>query len=95
MGNYYEAYDKRYKQIHDIGLSWFPNNNTKLIEDIINKYHLEKENMLEIGCGEGRDARYLLNKGYNVLATDISNEAINYCKEKDYIHKNHYRVLNV
>ena len=95
MDKYYEAYDKRYKQIHDIGLSWSPNNNTKLIEDIINKYHLEKENMLEIGCGEGRDARYLLNKGYNVLATDISKEAINYCIKRDEIHKNHYRVLNV
>ena len=65
MRKYYEAYDKRYKQVHDRGLSWSPNDNTQLIEKIIRKYHLEKEKMLEIGCGEGRDARYLLNKNYN------------------------------
>ncbi len=95
MNKYYEAYDKRYKQVHDKGLSWSTNNKTKIVEDIINKYHLKNKNMLEIGCGEGRDARYLLNKNYNVLATDISKEAINYCIKKDPIHKNNYKVLDV
>ena len=95
MKKYYEAYDKRYKQVHDMGLSWSPDNNTKIVEDIINKYHLEKENILEIGCGEGRDARYLLNKNYNVLATDVSKEAIDYCKKIDLNHKDNYNVLDV
>ena len=78
MSKYYEAYDKRYKQVHDKGLAWSTNSNTKIVEEIIKKYHLDREKMLEIGCGEGRDARYLLNKNYNVLATDISQEAIDY-----------------
>ncbi len=95
MNKYYEAYDKRYKQVHDKGLSWSTSINTKIVEDLINKYHLEKEKMLEIGCGEGRDARYLLNKNYNVLATDISQEAINYCIKNDISHKNNYKVLDV
>lgn len=95
MNKYYEAYDKRYKQVHSKGLSWSTNNNTKIVEDIINKYHLEKEKILEIGCGEGRDARYLLDKNYNVLATDISKEAINYCKKNDIIHQDSYKVLDV
>ncbi len=95
MSKYYEAYDKRYKQIHDMGFSWSPDNNTRIVEEIIIKYHLEKVNILEIGCGEGRDARYLLSKNYNVLATDISPEAINYCVEKDIVHKNNYKVLDV
>ena len=95
MSKYYEAYDKRYKQVHDKGLSWSSNNNTKIVEEIINKYHLENKNILEIGCGEGRDARYLLNKNYNVLATDISQEAINYCIKNDITHKNNYKVLDV
>ena len=94
MKNYYEAYDKRYKQVHSKGLSWTTNNNTKLIEQTIKKYHLEKEKMLEIGCGEGRDARYLLNKNYNVLATDISKEAIHYCIKNDLSHKDSYKVLD-
>ena len=95
VSKYYEAYDKRYKQVHDKGLSWSTNNNTKIVEDMIDKYNLEKESILEIGCGEGRDARYLLNKNYDVLATDVSQEAIDYCKRNDAIHEDNYKVLDV
>ena len=95
MSKYYEAYDKRYKQVHDKGLVWSTNSNTKIVEEIIKKYHLDREKMLEIGCGEGRDARYLLNKNYNVLATDISQEAIDYCVRNDITHKDNYKVLDV
>ena len=95
MSKYYEAYDKRYKQVHDKGLTWSTNSNTEIVEVIINKYHLEKRKILEIGCGEGRDARYLLNNNYNVLATDISQEAIDYCIKNDSVHKNNYKVLDV
>ena len=95
MSKYYEAYDKRYKQVHDKGLAWSTNSNTEIVEETIKKYHLDKENMLEIGCGEGRDARYLLNKNYNVLATDISQEAIDYCVRNDITHKDNYKVLDV
>ena len=95
MSKYYEAYDKRYKQVHDKGLAWSTNSNTEIVEEIIKKYHLDKENILEIGCGEGRDARYLLNKNYNVLATDISQEAIDYCVRNDITHKDNYKVLDV
>ena len=93
--NYYEAYDKRYKQVHSKGLTWSSDNSTKILKDIINKYHLKNEKMFEIGCGEGRDARYLLNNNCNVLATDISKEAIDYCIRKDLNHKDNYKMLNV
>lgn len=83
MNKYYEAYDKRYKQVHENNLSWSSNNLTKKVIDTLNKYLSERDiKILEIGCGEGRDARYLLGLGYNVLATDISPEAISYCIEK-------------
>ena len=51
--------------------------------------------MLEIGCGEGRDSKCLLNKNYNLLATDVSKEAISYCKSVDLVHKECYKVLDV
>ena len=94
MNRYYEAYDKRYKQVHDKGLSWSPDTNTPIVEDTIKRFHLEEFEILEIGCGEGRDARYLLNKNYNVLATDISEEAINYCQKNDIDYRDCYRVLD-
>ena len=96
MEKYYKAYDKRYKQVHKNNLSWSSNNNTKIIYDIINKYNINKEDkILEIGCGEGRDARYLLKKGYNVLATDVSEESIRYCQEQDKVNSDNYKVLDV
>lgn len=32
--------------------------------------------ILDIGCGVGKDAAYLVRRGYDVLATDISSEVI-------------------
>ena len=96
MEQYYKAYDKRYKQVHEKNLSWSSNNRTEIIEEIIKKYNITNNSkILEIGCGEGRDAIYLLNKNYNLLATDVSAEAINYCKANDPNHTTNYQVLDV
>ncbi len=93
---YYKAYDKRYKQLHERDLSWENDVQTEIVEQIIKKYKISKtDSILEIGCGEGRDSKILLNKGYNLLATDVSQEAINYCKQIDENHSNNYEVLDV
>jgi len=48
----------------------------------LNKYHHQKEDLiLDLGCGEGRDAIYLLDNNYKVLALDYSINAINKCNE--------------
>lgn len=79
--NYYKAYDLRYKQVHDIGKLWEHQENTKEVINFLKNNSAKKsDNILELGCGEGRDAIYLLNKGYfNLLAIDYSKEAINTC----------------
>ena len=93
---YYNAYDERYKKVHEKKLSWTVDENSKIVEKTIDKYNISKYSIiLEIGCGEGRDARYLLNKGYNVSATDVSKEAIRCCKEHDKEHSTNYSVLDV
>ena len=92
---YYEAYDKRFRQVHEKNVSWFSNNPTPLILDVLEKYEISKNDyLLEVGCGEGRDARYLLSLGYNVLATDVSEEAISYAKKIDNNHDNSYLVID-
>lgn len=92
---YYEAYDDRYKQIHEKSLQWFANSPSKIVEDIIESYKITKHSkIIEIGCGEGRDALYLLNAGYHVLATDISSSAIAYCKEKEPNYSHCFHVLD-
>ena len=79
---YYKAYDERYKQVHEKNMLWATNKNTKEVINTIRKYKISKhDKILDLGCGEGRDATFLLNKGYNVTAVDYSNEAINKCNE--------------
>ena len=87
MKAYYEAYEERYKTIHGKGFSWAGDEATPIVLDVIRRYGLSKQApILEIGCGEGRDARAVLDEGYSLLATDISPEAISYCRTrfKDY-----------
>ena len=80
--NYYKAYDKRYKQVYENGMLWTSKENTKDIMEVIEKYHISnKSKILDLGCGEGRDAIYLLNNGYNVLGVDYSDTVIQKCNE--------------
>lgn len=80
---YYEAYDQRYRQIHGKDLLWFRQMPSPIVMDILKEFDLSPDNqILEIGCGEGRDAYALMKAGYSVLATDVSHEAIRFYKEK-------------
>jgi len=92
---YYEAYDDRYKQVHGESLRWFSGLNSKIVDEVIGKYGIAKTmKLLEIGCGEGRDAIHLLKNGYNLLATDISPAAIQYCKSNCPERPEAFRALN-
>ena len=39
-----------------------------------------KQNILEIGCGNGRDSKYFSSKGHHITSLDRSAEAIELCK---------------
>ena len=79
---YYEAYDERYKTIHQKGLSWAGNQGTPIVMETIRKHGIDTGCfLLEIGCGEGRDSRVVLENGYDLMASDISKEAIDYCRK--------------
>ena len=95
MKHYYEAYDERYKTIHEKGFSWAGDVATPMVLDVMRRYGIPKETIiLEIGCGEGRDARAVLDEGYNLLATDISPEAISYCKCRFPRYADRFEVLD-
>lgn len=92
---YYEAYEERYKTAHKKGVSWAQMKNTPIVMDIIKRYNLHTErSLLEIGCGEGRDAVIVLENGFHLLATDISPEAIKYCKEQMPDFESNFMVLD-
>lgn len=82
MRRYYEAYDDRYAQVHKENLVWFSPKPSPIVNQVLERFGISKAaGILEIGCGEGRDARFLLEKGYRVLATDVSDHAIAFCKK--------------
>ena len=95
MRKYYEAYDERYKAAHQKNLRWMGYESSPIVAEIVQKYGISKENtLLEIGCGEGRDAIALLEKGYNLLATDVSPQAVLYCKEQYKAHADRFECLD-
>lgn len=92
---YYTAYEERYKTAHAHGVSWSSDVRTPIVMEVIEKYHIGKDRrLLEIGCGEGRDSRAVLENGYQLMATDISGEAIGYCKKRMPQYEGNFRVLD-
>lgn len=82
MTQYYNAYEERYKKIHEKGLLWFQEEPTLEVINWIKDNQIGKEDIIcEIGCGEGRDALYLGQKGYDIVAMDVSPAAIKKCNE--------------
>ena len=78
---YYEAYDDRYRQVHGANLQWFASSPSPIVGEILARYNINGR-ILEIGCGEGRDAGFLLERGYDVLATDVSPAAVAYARKR-------------
>ena len=65
---YYEAYDDRYRQVHGEGLQWFHDDPTPIVMETVKEFQLTQvHRLLELGCGEGRDAYILLQQGYDLL----------------------------
>ena len=92
---YYQAYDIRYKAAHSKGVSWASESSTPMVIKTIEKYGISKESaLLEIGCGEGRDSKAVLELGYNLLATDVSGEAVLYCQRLMPEYKSRFRLLD-
>lgn len=92
---YYKAYDDRYRQVHRENLQWFSNEPSLIVSEVIANFNIGKTaKIIEIGCGEGRDAGYLLSQGYHVLATDVSDEAVSFCRKMFPKYADRFRVLD-
>ena len=66
--NYYKAYEKRYKQVYKKNMMWSSDSFTPDVINTINQFSISKsDRILDLGCGEGRDAIYLLENNYDQL----------------------------
>jgi SAM-dependent methyltransferase len=69
-------YDDRYRSVYEAGAdSWEENHPTEALEQYANNIKHEGLLVLDLGCGEGRDSRFL-SKKHQVTAVDISPNAI-------------------
>ena len=95
--DYYKAYDKRYRQTYENNSLWEISERTKELIDTLKKCKITKNsNILELGCGEGRDAIYLLDNGYKVLGVDYSFAVIDKCNElTNYKYVNNFKQLDL
>lgn len=92
---YYNAYDDRYRQVHEQNLQWFDKNPSPIVAETVREFSLSHQHkLLEIGCGEGRDAYPLLKQGYDLLATDVSPEAISFCQKRMPDYAEHFQILD-
>ena len=80
MNEYYKAYEERYKKVHETNNLWEIFEQTPDVKKFIDENIKSNEIILDLGCGEGRDAIYLIKEGYNVEALDYSLEAIKTCQ---------------
>lgn len=95
MRKYYEAYDDRYRQVHEKDLQWSSDMPSPIVSQILERYAISADStILELGCGEGRDAVHLLKQGRHVTATDISPEAIRHCREKYPDFAEYFQILD-
>ena len=92
---YYNAYDDRYRQVHEQGLQWFSGAASPIVAETMEAFGITRQHrLLEIGCGEGRDAFPVLMQGFDLLATDVSPSAIAFCQSKLPEFTEHFRVLD-
>lgn len=95
MKHYYEAYEDRYKSIHALGHAWSSDRATPIVGEVLARYGIPKTaRLLELGCGEGRDALPLLREGWDLLATDLSPEAVAWCRKLAPEYAERFQVLD-
>ena len=95
MKQYYKAYEDRYQTIHALEHAWSSDRPTPIVAETLARYGVPKTApILELGCGEGRDAIPLLREGRKLLATDLSPEAVAWCQRQASAYAERFRVLD-
>ncbi len=52
------------------------------LNEFINLMGKTSGQVLDLGCGPGRDARYLYNEGFQVIGVDLSSELLNIARQR-------------
>ncbi|WP_377520228.1 class I SAM-dependent methyltransferase [Priestia megaterium] len=84
LDDYYFGYDKRYSKVYEAGADlWEADKpNESLLSFLETHGHLFEGQIIDLGCGEGRDSLFLAQKDLNVTGIDISHAALTKARQK-------------
>lgn len=86
------SYEEYWKDVHKNKIKFLSKTDTtilpwdiktfdKNLKDVLDLFDLHTGKVLELGCGTGYDSKFLCERGFNVTAIDISDDAIKIAKE--------------
>jgi SAM-dependent methyltransferase len=75
FGSYARYYDRLYKD-KDYGRE------ADFVTQLLQEYAPKAQSLLELGCGTGRHAEYLIGKGYQVTGVERSPEMLSICRQR-------------
>ncbi|ATQ58787.1 hypothetical protein CPZ21_00995 [Staphylococcus epidermidis] len=84
IDDYYFGYEDRYRKVYEEGADlWETGKPNESLIKIFEKFpDIFSGQVIDLGCGEGRDTIYLSKNGIDIQGIDISHSAINKAKEK-------------
>lgn len=81
---YYWGYDKRYAQTYaEGGTTWETMEPNEIVVRMVPELIIDKLNdeILDLGCGEGRDTIWLASQGFSVTGVDVSEAALDKARD--------------
>ena len=80
---YYRAYEQRYSRVYSSGARyWNEHRPSRALERFLSARNPVGDRVLEMGCGEGFEARFLAERGFIVTAVDISPTVVEKCRRE-------------
>ncbi|MEV6976580.1 methyltransferase domain-containing protein [Kitasatospora sp. NPDC093806] len=84
IGDYYFGYEDRYRTVYENGAELWesaePNASLRQMMDA--RPEIFAGQIIDLGCGEGRDSLYLLEQGHSVVSVDVSHSALSRARER-------------
>lgn len=78
LDDYYYGYDARYRTVYQEGaILWESASSNESLRRILDRYpEILSVQVIDLGCGEGRDSLYLGGLGVDVVGMDVSRSAL-------------------
>lgn len=77
-----DYWERRFAGIDPENYDFSKSKPSPILASFCDRYLKDGDTVLDLGCGGGRNAHYLAQRGYKVHGVDISTAAIEFCKKR-------------